>query len=148
MIGYQRLIDARNSFIRAALARGLYDNQIFDACEASPLFEKEIGRKIPGQVRRRRKLLTRGSIRLYVYRVRRDLREVEFDGRSEIHAACERLMHAFQIAAKKADVSGMVKVQRELSRIYGFGKSVPETDSFSAEDVQAQLRQMDLSIGL
>lgn len=113
------------------------------------MFERELSRTEQDRDHKRRRVrpLGRSGIRRYVRMVRQSLFDTDFDPGEEIRLAYERLVRAFQIAATKENVGGMVKAQREISRIFGLGQGEVSPDSVSIEKVREQVRQMDLSIG-
>lgn len=139
--------ELRFAFVRKLIAEGHYDATVFSICEASPLFERELPLQ-KGSKTRRVRPVRRGTIARYVREVRKELFETDFDGREEIRLAYERLIRAFQIAVETKNVGGMVKAQREISRLFGFGLgAAADANAVNMDQVREQVREMDLSIG-
>lgn len=142
--------ELRLTFIRRLIAEGDYETTIIRKCQASPLFERELSPRESKEDNRKRRVrpLGRVSLRLYLRQVRRELFDTDFDPGEELRLAYERMIRAFQMAVVDKNIGGMVKAQREISRLFGFGQQgsagqgPPDIDK-----VREQVRGMDRSIG-
>lgn len=142
--------ELRLTFIRRLIAEGDYETTILSKCQASPLFERRLSCRESRDDSKGRcvRPLGRRSLRLYLRQVRRELFDTDFDPGEELRLAYERMVRAFQMAVAEGNTGGMVKAQREISRLFGFGQQgSPVKESVDLDKVREQVRGMDLSIG-
>ena len=138
---HHRTIEQRKAYIRKLLARGLYDHEILEACEVHPLFRFQ-NRRDDGSL----KQLTRRSLRVYLYQVKRELRDLVPKGHEAIAEGLERLRHAYRVAVKEDNVSGMVAVQKCLNRMLGLRLGSVAPPTLEVDDIRRQLLAMDQSV--
>lgn len=75
------------------------------------------------------------------------MRRQDFDDKSELRDAHERLLLAYKMAVEEGCVPDMIKAQREISRLFGFGREAPVAARLTTSQLQQQVTEMDLSIG-
>lgn len=140
----------RFTFIRRLIAEGDYETSIIAKCQASPLFERVLSPRecATDNKQRRVRPIGRRMVSLYLRQVRRRLFDTDFDPGEEIRLAYERMVRAFQMSVADENVGGMVKAQREISRLFGFGqKDSVGPSNVDMDKVRDQCCGMDLSIG-
>lgn len=142
--------ELRLTFIRRCMAEGDYETSIIRKCQASPLFERELSPREHNQDHKKRRFrpLGRNSLQKYIRLVRRIMFDTDFVPGEELRLSYERMIRAFQIAVADENVGGMVKAQREIARLFGFGQhNAVEPTAVNMDTVRNQVRGMDLSIG-
>lgn len=142
--------ELRLTFIRRLMAEGDYETSIIRKCQASPLFERELSPREHRQddKKRRYRPLARAGIRKYLRLVRRIMFDTDFVPGEELRLSYERMIRAFQMAVEEKSVAGMVKAQREIARLFGFGQpNAVEPSTVNMNTVRDQVRGMDETIG-
>jgi hypothetical protein len=124
-------IEKRKEFVQSLLARSLYDTEIINVCERSDLFAG----------------LTRGTIRArYLYLVKREICNREFDADEEISKAYDKMQLGLRMAAEQGNPQAMARVQKEISRMLGLRRPPSGGDRFDVNEIREQVRQMDWSV--
>lgn len=152
--GESGIVQARLDFVRSCLGRGMFDHEVLDACEDSPhfLFVEPTGtlgiklKRKKGQKSPRRRLRRSTIKHGYLYRVKIEWRLTVIDPKEELQKGYDRFMEAFRMAARQEDPKAMAMAQRYLAKMLGLNGAA-EGASFSAEQVVAQLKAMQSSIG-
>ena len=150
MLNQKDTIAAREDFIRSCLARCRFHSEIITECHEHPLFllskleqPAKKGTKGKGKKPARRvpKPMARSTIRGYVDRVLRELRETVFEGEQEVIKTYESLIHAFRVAEVKGNVRGMIAAQSRIMYLLKLGQANLSVASEIPESIVAELER-------